>query len=179
MEQWFKQRMPSQEAMAQSRVLRPFARWIFQPELWRWRRDSVARGVALGVFFGFMIPLLQIFAAAIAAVFMRANIPIAAVSTLVTNPFTFPPVYMAAYQVGSLFLDHTPTGIEATGMFAGILNWLDRVGPPTVLGLFIFAVVGSITMYAVVQGAWRARISQRRRTPLKLRPRRAAANTPS
>lgn len=177
MEDWFKQRMPSQEAMAQSRILRPFARWIFQPELWRWRRGAVARGVALGVFFGFMIPLLQIVVAAIAAVFMRANIPIAAVSTLVTNPFTFPPVYMAAYQVGSLFLDHTPTGIEATGMFAGILNWLDRVGPPTVLGLLIFAVVGSLTMYAVVQFVWRARIARRRRTPLGLRPRKAVAQS--
>lgn len=172
MNEWIQKRMPSQQSMAQSRVLRPFAKWIFRRELWRWKRESVARGVAVGVFFGFMIPLLQILAAAIAAVFLRANIPISAVSTLVTNPFTFPPVYMAAYQVGSLFVDYVPKGIPNVGWFAGLLDWFDKVGPPTVLGLFIFAIVGSTTMYFLVNNIWKFRSIRRRRTPLSLRLKR-------
>jgi uncharacterized protein len=172
MNEWLRKRMPSQASMAESRVLRPFAKYIFRGELWRWKRESVARGVACGVFFGFMIPLLQIFAAAIAAVFIRANIPISAVSTLVTNPFTFPPVYMAAYQVGSLFIDYVPDSTPNVGWFAGVLDWFDKVGPPTVLGLFIFAVVGSTAMYVIVNTVWKYRSLKRRRTPLSLRARR-------
>ena len=70
-------------------------------KLWHWSRRGVSMGVALGVFFGLLIPVAQIPFSIAAAVRLRANIPAAAASTLVTNPVTFGPVYYAAYQLGS------------------------------------------------------------------------------
>ena len=39
-----------------------------------------------------------------AAVALRANVPVAVASTLVTNPVTFGPIYYAAWRVGSTIL---------------------------------------------------------------------------
>lgn len=61
-------------------------------------------GLAVGVFFGLLIPIAQIPAAALVALLLRANIPAAVGSTLVTNPITFPPVYYAAYHLGDWLL---------------------------------------------------------------------------
>ena len=43
-------------------------------------------------------------AAAVASLFWRANLWIAAVSTLISNPFTYAPIYYFAYQLGAALL---------------------------------------------------------------------------
>ena len=53
------------------------------PELWRFTRRSVPRGVALGLFSAFIIPVGQIFLAAFLAWPARANVPLAAAVTFV------------------------------------------------------------------------------------------------
>ncbi|TXC67466.1 DUF2062 domain-containing protein [Piscinibacter aquaticus] len=69
---------------------------LHHPRLWHLNRRGVALGLALGLFFGLLIPIAQIPLAGGAAVLLRANVPMAVASTLVTNPVTFGPVYYAA-----------------------------------------------------------------------------------
>ncbi|MDO9012883.1 MAG: DUF2062 domain-containing protein [Gallionella sp.] len=57
--------------------------------------------MALGVFFGLLIPIAQIPLTVAAAIVMRANVPAAAASTLITNPITFGPIYYGAYWLGA------------------------------------------------------------------------------
>ena len=45
----------------------------------------IAAGVAIGLFIGVLIPVAQILLAAVAAVALRANIPVAAAATLITT----------------------------------------------------------------------------------------------
>ena len=61
-------------------------------------------GVAVGVFFGLLLPVAQIPVSAAVAVLLRANLPMAVASTLVTNPVTFGPVYYGAYRLGKALL---------------------------------------------------------------------------
>src|SRR5690606_5517404 len=84
--------LPTREKLEASRWLRWLAPWLGHPRLWQWSRRGVALGVALGIFFGLLIPLAQIPLTAVAAIILRANLPAAAASTLVTNPVTFGPV---------------------------------------------------------------------------------------
>ena len=70
---WIRLRMPTREQMAQNKYLRPIAHRFLTPELWRFTRRSVPRGVALGVFAGFIIPVGQIFLAAFMALPMDAR----------------------------------------------------------------------------------------------------------
>ncbi|MFO0335322.1 MAG: DUF2062 domain-containing protein, partial [Pseudomonadota bacterium] len=74
-------------------------------------RRTVARGVAIGVFFGFVFPLGQIPAAVLASPFVRANALVAALATLVTNPLTLPAIYAGAFLVGREAL--ASTGLDA------------------------------------------------------------------
>lgn len=92
--------LPSREQLLQNRWLGWLAPFLGHPRLWRWSRRGVALGVAIGVFFGLLIPIAQIPLATAASIILRANIPAAAASTLVTNPITFAPIYYAAYKLG-------------------------------------------------------------------------------
>jgi len=49
--------IPSREALLTNRWLRWLAPWLGHPKLWHWSRRGVVLGVALGVFFGLLIPL--------------------------------------------------------------------------------------------------------------------------
>jgi uncharacterized protein len=65
----------------------------------------------------------------------------AAASTLVSNPLTCAPIYVAAYQVGSSLL--------------GEVQRFAAVGKPIMLGLTLFATVGRLAAYLVTLLGWR------------------------
>ncbi len=44
----------------------------------------------------------QIVSAAIAAILLRVNLPVAVFTTFYTNPFTFVPLYLLGYKIGAL-----------------------------------------------------------------------------
>jgi uncharacterized protein (DUF2062 family) len=96
--------IPSREQLRQNRWLRPVARHLDDDRLWHATRGSVARAVAIGLFFGLMIPVLQFLFAIVTAIVMRAHVAIAAAATLITNPFTFAPIYWFAWWIGSHLL---------------------------------------------------------------------------
>ena len=56
----------------------------------------------VGIFFGLLVPIAQIPLSVGAAIVMRANLPAAVSSTLVSNPLTFAPIYYLAYRTGLL-----------------------------------------------------------------------------
>jgi uncharacterized protein len=110
----------------------------------------------------------QIFFAAVAALLLRANIPAAVGSTLITNPFTFAPVYYAAYHLGVWMLGYTDVPVVevdidrvAAKTATGIALWMDRlatVGMPLAVGLITLAVSLSVLIYFAVHWTWRIRI---------------------
>ena len=57
---WWRRTMPTRESMEQNRLLRPVAHRVLAPELWRFTRRSVPRGVALGMVTGILFPVAQI-----------------------------------------------------------------------------------------------------------------------
>ena len=89
-------------------------------------RRSVPRGVALGLFVGVIIPFMHTLLAALLAIPVRANIAVAAALTLIVNPLTIPPLYYAAYRIGSWELHHDATLVipAAAERFSGELSRL-------------------------------------------------------
>lgn len=149
-------KLPPKEQLLANKWLRWIGPKLHHPEFWVWSRRNVATGVALGLFFGFLIPLGQIPLAIAIGVLIRANLPVCAASTFVTNPFTFPPIYYAAYQVGSFILNSEPIeGVLLTPSNAGgLLEWVLGVGKPTFLGLAIFAISASSMSYFLIRTVW-------------------------
>jgi hypothetical protein len=180
--------MPSQETLARHRWLRWLGPALHHPRLWHMSRRGIAMGCALGVFFGLLIPIAQIPIAAAAAVALRANVPSAVASTLVTNPVTFAPVYYAAWKVGHRILGgdaaeapphaviaatqaSATTAAEQAGHHGPIrAAWhrLTGVGKPLVLGLALFATGFGLATWALVNALWWMRVQWRwRRRHLK------------
>ena len=182
---FFRKLMPSQESMQHNRWLRWLGPALYHPRLWRFSRKGLALGAAIGVFFGFLIPIAQIPASAAAAVLLRANIPAAAVSTLVTNPVTFGPVYYVAWKVGSLVvgepgvppppdLQQSQDRVEVApdpdeSWWASITRRVLGVGKPLVVGLCLFAVGGSLLIYFSVSWIWTLKVRRSRRRQVTAR----------
>ena len=64
---WLDRNMPTREGLAENKYLKPFSGRFLRSELWRFTRRSVPRGVALGLFSAFIVPVGQIFLAAFMA----------------------------------------------------------------------------------------------------------------
>ena len=179
---YFNRLLPTPEALRANRSLRWLGPLLHRPWLWQFNRRTVAAGVGIGVFFGFLIPVLQIAFAAGFAIVLRANLPVAAASTLVSNPFTYAPIGVAAYQVGSTLLGtpETAAAIPAAAVedvvggarVAEVIEpgWWKRVadvGKQVMLGLAVFAVVGGIGAYFATLLVWRFAVVLRRRRRLE------------
>lgn len=165
---WYRRLLPDRERLENNRWLRWAAPWLGHPALWRWSRRGVALGVALGVFFGLLIPLAQIPLSAAAAIVLRANLPAAAASTLISNPVTFAPLYYAAWQVGSWVTgDGSPPADPGQPLPAAAdASWLARVaalGKPLLVGLSLMAVAVGAAAYGLVSLLWRWSVWRKRR----------------
>lgn len=152
--------MKDRETILRSRWLRPFAHLFAHPSLWHLNRRSVPRALALGLFAAFILPIGQFALAAFLAVPMRANVPLAAAATLVTNPLTFPPIYFAAYKLGSLLLHHSSSeGADELARSLG--STLLDVSGPTALGLLVFAGASAAAGFIAGTAWWRLRLVRR------------------
>lgn len=167
---WMTDRMgrtiPSREAMAKNKYLAPIAHRFLSPELWRFTRRSVPRGVALGLFAAFIIPVGQIFLAAFLAWPARANVPLAAAVTFVTNPFTIAFWAVVANRVGNFILriDETATEIvmaQAEGVWWNYIVDAFQVAGVTVVGFFVLAAVTSAVGYLAAGAIWRVIVSRK------------------
>lgn len=119
----------------------------------------MARGVALGLFVGFIVPVGQIVLAALLAATARGNLLIAAAATLVTNPFTFPPIYYAAFRTGSFLLKTNSGGANSASVdqvhITSIVEMISGASVPTLFGLVLFALVSAAAGFGAVHVAWR------------------------
>ena len=182
MKQRIKAWLPKPESIRNNRWLRWMGPLLSQQRLWHFSRKGIAMGVAVGVFFG-LLPVAQIPVSAAVAVLLRANLPMAVASTLVTNPVTFGPVYYGAYRLGKAVLGEPEVSDrqakveldDATSIVDRAPDWNDRlaaglehlkgIGKPMATGLAIVASVSGLAVYFLVSGLWviKTRHARRRR----------------
>lgn len=170
---WLHRNKPTREGLAGNRWLAPFAHRFLSPELWRFTRRSVPRGVALGIFSGFIIPVGQIVLAAFLALPARANVPIAVGVTFITNPFTIPFWIVVANRVGKFFLKIDGAGVSTQigrDMTSGTwesVSWFFQTAGVTAVGFVILSVVGSALGYVLSGFFWRGWIGRKRKNRLQ------------
>ncbi|MCB2059786.1 MAG: DUF2062 domain-containing protein [Novosphingobium sp.] len=165
---WFHRSMPKREQLEANRFVRPFAR---RPELWRFTRRSVPRGVAIGLLVGIfaLIPGVQIVGAALMCVPSRGNIPVAAAMTFLSNPATTPFILAASIYVGNLLGYHadltTFRALYAHG--AGLRDWgywlLSDAAPALLVGLFFISTISAAIGYLASSLIWRWWVGRKRR----------------
>lgn len=161
---WTKRNMPTRESFEGNKYLRPVAHRVLAPELWRFTRRSVPRGVALGMVTGILFPVAQIALSAIIALPFRANIPTAALTTFITNPLTTPLIWTGAYYVGkwALRLDQVVPGQPLQDASISWMQWLrSDVAPAIAVGLLIITAASAVGGYLLSKYGWQLWIARK------------------
>lgn len=143
--------------------MKPFGQRVLHSEFWRFTRRSVPRGVAVGLFVGvfLLVPGVQIVGSALMSIPFRANIPVAAAMTFLTNPATTPFLVVAALWVGSRLGFHADLAafqaLYARGADVGEwMGWLfSDAAPALVSGLLLIALVAGAIGYFASVFIWR------------------------
>ena len=139
--------------------LAPFAHLLHDPNLWGIRRRNVVPAFAIGLFLVF-IPLPgQTLVAVLLALLLRINLPVAALTTLISNPLTMGPIYYLGYRVGQRLLDlpRQPFTFEPS------LEWLTgsflAIWQPLLLGAVLLGALAALLGYVALDLLWRASLA--------------------
>lgn len=149
-------KIPPKEQLLENKWVKWIGPKLHHPEFWVWSRRNVATGVALGFFCAFMVPLAQIPIAIALGVLFRANLPVCAALTFITNPFTTPAIFFGAYEIGSYLLsvDNIPAPYLSPSEAGGWVAWALGIGKPTFLGLSLITLLVSSVSYFLVRTVW-------------------------
>ena len=173
----FRKYLPSYATVCENPYLSRYARFLQHPNLWHLNRRSVAGGVALGLFAGLIPGPVQMLGAALLAVPMKVNLPVAMATTWYTNPLTIGPLYLLAYEIGKWLTgeggvanpapdwDFSSLALSANDF----VHWMLSLGKPLGLGLIALAlglaVLGWFSVWFgwrwYVVSAWRRRAKRR------------------
>jgi uncharacterized protein len=180
--QRLRQQIPSREQLQTNRWLAWLRPWLQRPQLWHWSRRGVALGVSIGLFFGLLIPVAQIPLSVAASVVLRANVPAAAVSTLISNPLTYGPIYYGAYRLGLWATGETsnrrahalaaaPVGTHIPAQSGTAASepeptaWqrVQALGKPLLVGMALSAIACGLLAYGLITVGWRLQVLYKRR----------------
>lgn len=129
-------------------------------------RRSVPRAIAIGLGVGILVPVMHMMLAALLSIPTRANIALAAAVTVLINPVTIPPIYLAAWRIGEWELEargSNPTlpATQLQGHVETWLSWAQHASAPLALGIVTLAIITAVTGYALGSIAWRWHIAKR------------------
>ncbi len=168
---WIKRYLPDHGTLREHPHLRRFGARLQDGNLWHLNRRSVAGGVAVGLFWAFIPIPFQMLPAAASAIALRTNLPISVVLVWLTNPLTIPPIWYACYQFGAWLLDMPPRVVNFTPSLANLLNNMQGIWKPFLIGSISFSLLSAAVGFALVRLAWRIYIVRHQRTRSARHPR--------
>lgn len=148
----------------------PFDHLLHDPNLWSIRRRNVVPAFSLGLFLVFMPVPGHLLIGALLALALRINIPVATLTTLISNPLTMGPIYYLAYRVGQRLLGTPPQPFAFELSFDWLTGSFLAIWQPLLLGAVLLGTVAAALGYAALDLLWRASLadyveSRRRRGP--------------
>lgn len=131
---------------------RKITRPLFERRLWVPCRDSVANGLAIGLFFAMMLIPFQMLPAALVAMRARANVPIAMGACWLTNPLTAAPVMYGQFRLGHWMRESLsvpmPKFLENVHFFVPKAGEFDAAS--YILGMLTLGVLAGLMAYPLV-----------------------------
>ena len=133
----------------------PFRHMLHDHHLWGIRRKSVVPAFSLGVALAFLPFPGHFVVAALAALVLRVNIPVAVLSTLVSNPLTMGPIFYFSYRLGAGLLGLDPQPFEMEMSLDWVQNVFVTIWLPLMLGCVLAGSVTSLIAYIGLDSLWR------------------------
>ncbi len=147
--------MPDHKTMREHPHLKRFGKYITEPKLWHLNKRSVSGGLALGIFIGFMPIFGQIFIAAVLAIILRVNLPVAAMGCWITNPITFAPIFFFSYKLGAWLLQVPVDDHSFNVSWQWLTNEFLLIWQPLLLGSLVSGVIAASIGLFVTRYIWR------------------------
>ena len=138
----------------------PFRHLLHDNRLWSVRRKTAVPAFSLGLFIAFIPVPGHPGVAALAALALRVNIPIAAVTTLVSNPLTMGPMYFLAYRIGAYLLRIEPGPFRIEMSIDWVTHTLITIWQPMMLGSLLLGAGASLVGYIVLDIFWRVSVGK-------------------
>lgn len=139
--------------------LAPFNHLLHEPNLYVIRRRSVVPAFALGLFIAFLPFPGHMLMAVLMALALRVNLTVAALTTLVSNPFTMGPMFYLAFELGRRLLRQAPRAFEFEMSFEWLFDRFVYIWQPLILGGVLLGAIAALVGYIVLDLFWRASIS--------------------
>ena len=129
--------------------------WLKNENLWHINKHSVSGALFVG-FFCAMIPFpVQMPVAAVFSILLRTNFVISVVSTWISNPVTYVPLYTGCYVVGLWLLDLPMPKVNEGIQLDRLLENLADVWKPLLLGCLVSGFAAGSLGYMAVRIYWR------------------------
>jgi uncharacterized protein len=127
--------------------------------LWAVRRRNVVPAFSLGLFIAFMPLPGHFLIAALAALALRIHIPVAVVTTFISNPLTIGPILFLAYRIGLTLMGLSPQPFLFEFSFEWFTGRFLTIWQPLVLGCVLLGSLAAFVGYAVLDLLWRASLA--------------------
>ena len=143
------------ETLEKSKVYRFFGATLLKPELWSFREESIARGLALGLFIALTPTFgLQMVIVCLLIILIPGNLPIALGACWITNPATMLPIHYGQYLVGvgTLNILGVSTGeiVKKWESLEGITDVFGTVWVGALISSTFFAVAGYYGVHGIM-----------------------------
>jgi len=139
--------------------LAPFSHLLHDSRLWTIRRRNVVPAFALGLFVAYLPFPGHMLIAALLALFFRVHLPIAAVTTFISNPLTIGPMFYPAYKIGSTLLGMAPQPFDFELSASWLMEKFVTVWQPMLLGCLLLGSTLSVIGYVTLDIFWRASLA--------------------
>jgi len=153
--------MPDARTIREHPSLRVLGELLHDPGLWHLNRRSVSGAFAVGLFCAWVPIPMQMLLAALLAIAFRVNLPLSSALVWITNPLTMPPLFYAAYRLGTWLLDQRPVPLR----FELSIDWLGsrlaQIWEPFLLGCGVFAMASALLGFVLVRLFWRYQLIRR------------------
>jgi uncharacterized protein (DUF2062 family) len=147
--------VPSPVRIRKIKALGVLGDWVYASNLWHLNRYSASMAFFVGLFVAFMPIPGQVVVAAVLAVLLRCNLPLAVTLVFVTNPLTMAPVFYMAYEIGALIVDVPVQHMQLELSVDWLTNSLNAIWKPFLLGCLICGLFFGSVSYFVISQLWR------------------------
>ena len=161
--------LPTAKEIQQYRYLHIFGDTLKQPDLWKFNRQSTAKGIAIGVFCAFLPMPFEMIPAIFMAAMIGGNLPFAVAGVWLSNPLTWVPLYTPCYLLGAKILGLAPVALSKISIFQ--LGWHYVA---LWMGCLIVGATLSISLHFIISFIWRSQARTRWRQQRMTRQKRIA-----
>ena len=147
--------IPDSDWIKQQKSLKFLEGWLHDSNLWHMNRHSVSAAAFIGFFVAFIPLPIQMVIAALMAIMLRANLPIAIALVWISNPVTMAPIFYLAYKVGLAVMDTEVSQFNFELSWEWLRYGLVNIWQPLLLGCLLCGLFFGLLASTFVRLAWR------------------------